>query len=377
MTRDKKILYALAALVVAGLLLILLFATGGGRTLAAIWLTAMAAAVLLLIRKRTAPSINRKTVLLITVTFMLLYFTVFYLSGLRFGFVKATVPFNLQTLTKRILPILLIIISSEIIRRILHTQESATASALAFLACLLSELAIAGGLHSVATLNTMMDMVGLTLFPAITAGTLCQFISARHGALPPIAYRSLLILTPYFIPIAPAIPDALRSFIVLLLPLVLLLFLRALYEKPKKCAMASPRTKRLGYISAALGILLSAGFILLVSCQFRFGTIVIATGSMTGELNIGDAIIYERYDDQLIKEGTVIVFEKDRSLIIHRVVEIEHINGQTRYYTKGDANEDRDLGFVTDSNIKGITNFKISYIGYPSLWMHRIFENGS
>ena len=377
MTRDKKILYALATLAVAGLLPIVLFAAGGGRTLAAVWLTAMTAAVLLLIRKRSAPSINRKTVLLLTVTFMLLYFTVFYLSGLRFGFAKTTVPFNLQTLIKRILPILLIIISSEIIRRILLMQESAVASALAFLACLLSELAIAGGLHDIATLNTMMDMVGLTLFPAITAGILCQFISARHSALPPIAYRSLLILTPYFIPIAPAIPDALRSFIVLLLPLVLLLFLRALYEKPKKRATASPHAKRLGYISAAIGILLSTGFILLISCQFRFGTIVIATGSMTGELNIGDAIIYERYDDQLIKEGTVIVFEKDRSLIIHRVVEIEHINGQTRYYTKGDANEDRDLGFVTDSNIKGITNFKISYIGYPSLWMHRIFENGS
>lgn len=377
MTRDRKILYLLAATVTAGLLPIVLLVGGGSQALAAAWLILSAIAVHLLVKKRKAHSLHRSMVLLLTVVFMLLYITIFYLSGLRLGFVRTTVPFNLQLFTNRLLPMLLIIVASEKIRRLLLIQESTLAAALAFLLCLFSELAAAGGLQVIDSFSSMMDMVGLTLLPAVTSGILCQFVSARHGAMPPIAYRALLLLPPYFIPVTPALPDALKSFIKLLLPLVLLLFLKALYEKRIKRATASPHAKRIGYITAAIALLLGTGLILLISCQFRVGTIVIATGSMTGELNIGDAIVYERYDKQVITVGTVIVYEKDRSLIVHRVVEIECINGQNRYYTKGDANEERDLGYITDSNIKGITNFKISYIGYPSLWMHRIFENDS
>ncbi len=377
MTRDKKILYALAAAVTAGLLPIVLFARSGALMLAAAWLTAAALATCLLIKKRKAPSITRKTVLLLTVVFMLLYFTVFYLSGLSLGFVKTTVPFSSKTLLGRIFPAVIIIVTSEVIRRILLSQEKRGAGAIAFAICLLGELAIAGGFGNVTSLNALMDIVGLTLFPAVSAGALCQFVSARHGALPAIAYRAFMTLTPFFIPVTPALPDALISFITLLLPLLLLLFLRALFEKRVKRALASPHAKRLGYACAVIGLVLAAGLVALISCRFRYGTVVIATGSMTGELNIGDAIVYERYAGQAITEGDVLVFEKSHSLVVHRVVEIAHINGQTRYYTKGDANESRDTGFITSSDIVGITDFKISYIGYPSIWMHRIFENGS
>ncbi len=35
---------------------------------------------------------------------------------------------------------------------------------------------------------------------------------------------------------------------------------------------------------------------MVVSCRFRYGTLVIGTGSMTGTINKGDIIIYERYE---------------------------------------------------------------------------------
>ena len=35
------------------------------------------------------------------------------------------------------------------------------------------------------------------------------------------------------------------------------------------------------------------------------------------------------------------------------LADIKIINGETRYYTKGDANEDLDAGYITDSNITG------------------------
>ncbi|MBE6702586.1 MAG: signal peptidase I [Ruminococcaceae bacterium] len=377
MTRDKKVLYTLAAATTTGLLATVLFNRGSCIPIAAVFLTVTAVAVCLLVKKRRAPSLNHKTVLLLAVVFGLLYFTVYYLSGLRFGFVKPTVPFNLQTLIRRILPAAAIVVASELIRRVLLSQERRVAATLAFVIGLLSELALAGGLWGITYFNALMDMLGLTLFPAISAGLLCQFISARHGALPCVVYRLLIALVPFFIPVTPNLPDALKAFVTLLHPLLLLFFLRVLFEKRVRRATASPHAKRLGLVSVIAGLVLATGLMALVSCQFRYGTIVIATGSMTGDLNVGDTIIYERYKGQSIQEGDIVVFQRDRSLIVHRVVEITHINGQTRYFTKGDANENRDVGFIVSNDIVGITDFKISYIGYPSLWMHRIFELGS
>ena len=71
--------------------------------------------------------------------------------------------------------------------------------------------------------------------------------------------------------------------------------------------------------------------------------------------------------------GDIIIFTRYNQRVIHRVVEIACINGETRYYTKGDANDNYDTGYVTDSEIIGVTDFKIAYIGYPTVWLHRLF----
>ena len=116
------------------------------------------------------------------------------------------------------------------------------------------------------------------------------------------------------------------------------------------------------------------GFVMLISNQFHYGTLVVATDSMTGELNKGDAAIFESYGDQTIKEGQVIVFESNDSLIIHRVADIQIINGVRRYFTKGDKNASLDDGFRVDSDIVGLVNFKVPYVGYPTLWLRGLFS---
>jgi signal peptidase I len=93
---------------------------------------------------------------------------------------------------------------------------------------------------------------------------------------------------------------------------------------------------------------------------------------MTGEINKGDIIIYERYDSQPIVEGQVIVFLDGQSKIVHRVVEIKNIGGEIRYYTQGDANDDRDMGYRTKADLFGVTDIKIAYAGYPTLWLREL-----
>ena len=94
------------------------------------------------------------------------------------------------------------------------------------------------------------------------------------------------------------------------IPLLIYLFIKVLYDKQKK--VVSHRAKRASVIGVTVGLVLMISLVMLVSCQFRFGILVIGSESMTGEINKGDMIIYERYEDQLVIEGQVIVFEKNK-----------------------------------------------------------------
>jgi signal peptidase I len=176
----------------------------------------------------------------------------------------------------------------------------------------------------------------------------------------------------YFVPTAVAMPDALSACIKIIFPILMLAFVSALYSKRKKNAVQ--KGKKLSLIATIISICVITSIAMLISCEFRYGAVVVATESMTGEINKGDMIIYERYEDQHIKEGLVIVFLHNKSRIIHRVVEIKHVGNETRYYTKGDANEDRDAGYVTDADIVGLTDLKFAYLGYPTLWLREIIK---
>ena len=95
---------------------------------------------------------------------------------------------------------------------------------------------------------------------------------------------------------------------------------------------------------------------------------------MTGAIDKGDAIIYEAYNDQEIEEGDILIFDKNGTTYVHRVIKIENIEGQIRYTTKGDANQSEDSGYVVRSSIIGIYRTKIKFVGYPTLWINEMFD---
>ena len=221
-----------------------------------------------------------------------------------------------------------------------------------------------------------MDVIGLVLFPAVSANIYYNYISKRYGMLPNIAFRLITSLYIYFVPNAVDLPDALNAFIKLTVPFVMLMFVSALYEKKEKKVLRK-KSNKLSYIVMVMTFMFVGAIAMLVSCQFRFGALVIATESMTGDINKGDVIIYEQYDDQIIKEGQVIVFTQNDNKIIHRVVKIENIGGEKHYYTKGDANDSLDYGYRTEKDILALTDIKLSYIGYPTLWLRGLLSSSN
>ena len=373
MTKDKKVLYIISLIVFAVLLTALFVDIGSSRIVTAIALLPLTFAVCVFIKKRSILSVNKREVLLLSTVIGVLYVVAMQLTGTFFEFYKNPYFGISWTLLKTALPVAVIIISTEIIRYVLLAQKNRFVDILAFLSCVIAEVLAFSNVAGITSFNLFMNMVGMTLFPAISANVLYHYVSKRYGALPNIAFRLITTLYIYFVPADTGMNDALKACIKIFLPLILLMLISAMYEKKKKNAIR--RGSKLSAVATILAVVICLSVSMLISCQFRFGALVIATESMTGEINKGDMIVYERYDGQKIKVGQVIVFEKDRSLIVHRVMEIDNQHGELRYYTKGDANESMDAGFVTADDIVGTTDIKLPFVGYPTLWLRELISN--
>ena len=372
MSRDKKILYASSISLLLALLGALFLPGNSGRIITALILTVFAIVIILLIKKRPILSINKNEVFLIMLAMGAVCLVLYYLTGVHFGFYKSSTPLTMGSFFKNILPIAAIIITIEVIRYILLAQNAKFMGVLAFAAGAFSDVLVFATFTGVTTFNRFMDIVGLYLLPAFTANVLYNYLSKNFGYLPNIVYRIIMTLYIYVLPIYPQTPDALYSFAKLIVPLLIYLFINALYSKKKN--YETHKRKLSGFVSMGLSAIIMVSIVLLISGEFQFRTLIIATESMTGAIDKGDAIIYEEYEEQYIKEQDVVVFLQGKNRIVHRVVLIERIDGKNRYYTKGDANEDMDTGYITDADIEGVVLFKVPFVGYASIMLRDVFK---
>ena len=376
MASDKKKIYIVSLSALAALLLALFAPVGMGRPLAAVLLLPAVVAAFLFIKKRTALSLNTPTVLLIMGTLGALYLMGYYVSALFFGFTKTGYGLKADIIFRLTLPIAAILVFSELLRYVLCAQRDRLATAFAYLICLLADVIICSNLAGITNFATFMEVLGMTLFPGFLYHLLYNYLSLRYGWQPNLLFRALTSWAFYLIPYGSAISYSLLAFLNILLPIGIYLFIDSLFEKKRSYALqkVSRFSRTVSTVLTALVLIMMLGTVMLISNQFRFGAYVIATDSMTGELNRGDIALYERYEDQFIAEGQVIVFEQSKSVIVHRVVDIQVINGTTRYYTKGDANEDPDTGYITQADIVGLVDHKLPFFGFPTLWMRSLFR---
>ena len=98
---------------------------------------------------------------------------------------------------------------------------------------------------------------------------------------------------------------------------------------------------------------------------FGYSVLIIASPSMTGAIEAGDAIIIKNSDSYAV--GDVITyFPTDESFsVTHRIVRTEG----DKFYTKGDANPSEDPDPVLIEQIAGKVAVKLNKVGYFIEWL--------
>lgn len=118
--------------------------------------------------------------------------------------------------------------------------------------------------------------------------------------------------------------------------------------------------------------LVMAGFLLVcillsVPKLWGYGIYTVTSGSMEPEIHTGDVIYTRPAEFQELQEGDVITFSMNqgKTTVTHRIQKIDQENRLIQ--TKGDANEESDRTWISESTVLGKVEYSVRRLGYLAL----------
>jgi len=315
-----------------------------------------------------------KDMLYETIIFLIIFFIAFYLFGIKIGFLRIENYYSLYGLTNFILPLIFSIILKEILRYMMLKKIEGS-ELLKITTCILFiclEITTIIFYTNFSTGSEIFTFISLSLLPAIVKNIVFNYISQRVGYKPVILYSLVMELYVYLIPIIPDINDYIKSLVRIILPLILGYRIYKLFEKEKDKYLSYDNKKQnLAYLLAP--VLFTIIVVYFTSGYFKYYTIVIASGSMSPEIDKGDVVVIEKIKNKdKLKKNDVIAYKYNNIIVVHRIIEIIKTSEENYYYTKGDSNLVEDSYAITEDMIVGKVNITIPYIGYPTVWLNEL-----
>jgi signal peptidase I len=381
MNNDYKQTYILELFLIVILLILLIVPVAYTRWGTAIVLLIYAVISNLSLKREKIKSHYKSSVFIIMIVLAIMYLGILYAFGLYFEIVRSKITLTFITLFKIIIPLVVIVVSTEFIREKFLSQELNIrikskkfnlSPVLTLLSMVLIDVLINNGNYNLNKLEDFLTIIGLVIFSSISSNLVYNYISNKYDKKCIIVYRLIILLFPYIIPLIPEIYVFFESFLKMLYPYIVYVILERIFSKNE--FVISYGEKKKEFIVNSILMILTASLIMLISCNFTFGIMVIGSRSMTGALNKGDVILFKKYENQELNDNQIIIFNYDGVQTIHRINKIIKVNDEYRFYTKGDANKKLDNGYRLEEDIYGIVKLKIPYIGYPTLWLRNLFN---
>lgn len=312
----------------------------------------------------------------ITITCLLSSLIFIYAIGLITGYYRNALSLAPLTVIKNISPIIILIISEEYLRYTIAKNSQNQKISLYIITILYISLGLMENIayHTFTNLESIFRFTCVTAIPLIASEILYSYLDYNTSIITTLIIKISLSIYAYIFPIYPVLSEYLNALIGVILPFLLYILVRRGVNYHLKGDLSVKRTKNALLIIPLLIIFAIMGS--LVSGLFRYKIIAIASGSMSGTYERGDAIIYYQFkkdSEKELQKGEIIAFRKENKIITHRIISITKKNGRTIITTKGDANESPDNFEVYEEEVLGIVKYKIDYIGYPTVWTSELF----
>ena len=303
-----------------------------------------------------------------------------YLFGFTTGFnANYSVIFKKYITKSSWISVFLIIGVTEFIRYVLSQIETRgqkkywITSIIMVINFVLIDLSIATKTYDLTNFNQLYEFFALVLVQSVSKNLLLNYTSKRYGYVPCLVYRLIMDLYIYFIPVTPEINIFIEAVILLIFPYIVYWMISSINAKVI-VAPARKEKKKDGILTFLFAIVFAI-LVMLVSREFTYCMIAIGSGSMTGTINKGDAIIFKKYDvkEDVLEAGDIIVFRKNNMMIVHRIEKKFSLGEEYAYQTKGDANKKTDNWIVETDEVIGIVKMRVLWIAWPSVLLNEIF----
>lgn len=377
----KYITQLILELVLASLLFFNVFASKSlDTTLCLISLSVFLILTVLLKQFKKPVLRNKIDGLLVVLGTTIILMGAFYMLGFKTGFSNSySSIFKNYISPIAWIKVFLIVGLSELIRYVVVNIEcrkkffNFSYQALMVIILFFVEMNIATKSYNFSSFNQLYEFFALIFVQSISKNLLLNYVTKRYGIKPCLCYRLIMDLYIYILPIVPKINVFIEGVILLVFPYVVYSLLKSLEDHNKLEPIR--KTKKHNKISTIIFSVVFAVLVALVSREFEYAMIAIGSGSMTGTVNKGDAIVYKKYhqNTDTLKEGDIIVYVKENVTIVHRIYRIYNLDGETVYQTKGDYNENADNWVVKKGDITGMVKFRVLLIAWPSVYLNEIF----
>ena len=307
------------------------------------------------------------------IIFLLVFFIVFYLSGIVISFARTGNYYTFYGFKTFIIPMTVTIILKEILRYMMLKKCENSRILIFIVFVLFSFLDITESLYynSFNSNYGTFLFVALSLLPTLSRNVVFNYLSLKIGFRPIVLYLLVTSLYAYLIPIIPNPNEYITAIIQFLLPILLWVKLHNFFQKEND-DYVSRDYKKTNIWSLIIPIILTVIIVYFTSGYFHYYALAIASGSMEPVIRKGDIVIVEKISSKYdrLKEGQVLVYRYNSVIVVHRIIKIVNDNGKYYFYTKGDANGSEDNYEIPEENIIGIIKTVIPYLGLPTVWLN-------
>ncbi len=288
----------------------------------------------------------------ITLTISIIFLILYLSSGFIFGFYKSPYNHTLIYIFKNLWKVILPIYTIETMRFLLIKSNKNNI-------CFITILIIISEIN----FKALFLSYNLTFFhyfisiivPIISKNILFTYISLKTHYNIPIIIRLFNEIPKIILPIIPYSNWFIEGSFSIIKDLIIYYLLK--FNK---------KTIHYSKVLYPLTITFSILLVLFMLGLFNYKPIAILSNSMNPTFSKGDVVIYKEKEN--ILPGDIIVFKYNNQIIVHRVVSINEY-----YITKGDANNTIDYIKIKKEDIKGVYQFHIKYLGYPSILLNEFF----
>lgn len=317
-----------------------------------------------------------KDIILSLLIYIAIYYITTYLFGLFIGFNKNVYSSNIILILKNIVPIIILIPLSELLRYIINSKikDNYILLGLSIFVFTLIDTTITIQASSFKNFYDTLKVIGLFILPSLSKNYLLTYLTTKVSYKPNLVYRYLMELPRYILPIVTSFGVYIESIIYISFPIIVFIIIYNDFKKREKknIILSSKFKKNTKFIYYIVTIILIT-IVSLTSGYFKYQAIVIATGSMTPNINKGDMVVIEKVapkDAKKLKEGEVLAFKREDKIVVHRIYKIYTSGNEIFFKTKGDHNNAPD-GYLTEAKeILGTVKFNIRYIGYPTVALY-------